>query len=415
MRLAAILVCVSGWCVGCGGNGVSFGGHDAGSDAQLDLGHRFDLSAGDAQPPSDLAPGIARDLGAADAQVEPDLEPPLDLGAPPDLSPQLDLGRPPDLSPAGPTGGPFSCDIGESTTACAPAIVLDCSNYTTAFALDGDDRYLLHFNEYRAAGPADPVMDGVYLVRAGTMTLLAPATKGITLALDADHVYFGGPTGLWSIRKDGSALTQLTSEYITSIPIVVDSDNVYYVAEIPPSSPTLEIHSLPKTGGNPTTLVSGDWVYGIAVDTTSLYWSSSGLRTMPKTGGAAKTLIGAGGGAMALAPDGVVFWGGGNDGGGAIFSYNPASGAIQSFPLLVPAGSAATFIPMLAVDDDVAIVSYWTQDGVHPGDESATDRLDRHSGVMTSFASSLPYTGGVLQGSAFYGIEWDSDIFRVCK
>jgi hypothetical protein len=360
---------------------------------------------------SDLAAIAPPDLGARDAQVAPDMATRLDLAAPRDIATPLDLTTPADFAPPGPTSGPFACAIPNATSGCAPSMAFDCTANTTAFAFDGDDVYLVHFNESRPAGPPDPAVDGVYVVHAGTMTLVAPEAEGVALALDADYVYFGGSTGLWSVRKDGSALTQLTDEHVWSI--VVDSDRVYYGVEIPPyPRPTEEIHSLPKSGGSPTTLVTGEWIYGFVADATSLYWSSSyGLRTMPKIGGTAKTLTGAGGGPIALAPDGVVFV----DAGNTLVSYDPTSGAMAGIALLVPAGTFVSSMQVLAVDDDVAIISYWTADGVHPGEENETDRFDRHSGVVTQFGTG-PFFAGALQGGTLYAMYgMPGELVRMCK
>src|SRR5579883_663029 len=97
------------------------------------------------------------------------------------------------------------------------------------------------------------------------------------IAVDATSVWWtedGSGPGILTVTTGGGALTQLvrTDQNTQGAPmgIALDATNVYWTDNGPPAG---DVMSMPKGGGTPVALASGqDGPCAIAVDATSVYW-----------------------------------------------------------------------------------------------------------------------------------------------
>jgi hypothetical protein len=121
----------------------------------------------------------------------------------------------------------------------------------------------------------------------------------VTIAVDATSVYWiGGASGadVMSVPKNGGtpkvlATNQPAPTSTWGQALVVDSANVYWILGA-------SILKVPLHGGaSPVTLASGERPDSLAVDATTVYWSDEGytrlgnVMSLPSSGGQATTLV----------------------------------------------------------------------------------------------------------------------------
>jgi hypothetical protein len=148
------------------------------------------------------------------------------------------------------------------------------------------------------------------------------------IAIDSDSVYYAASgldprsaaasSGVFRVPKSGGMPVTLAVSLPVGVPLVaVDETSVYWAVVGYSPGPVLAILRVAKTGGSPVTLASMNYVpmpspaIGLAVDSTSVYWSDSGdgtVLSVPKGGGAPKTLASApNAGALAVDSTGIYF------------------------------------------------------------------------------------------------------------
>ena len=109
-------------------------------------------------------------------------------------------------------------------------------------------------------------------------------TKWPSLGLmqDADNFYFaqmgsGGLSALMKLGKKSGEVTQLAPSINHVFEFIIDDTNVYYFDEVPGTGSfgPIALKKVPKTGGDPMTLDSGEagWIKYLAVDSKQIYFT----------------------------------------------------------------------------------------------------------------------------------------------
>lgn len=133
---------------------------------------------------------------------------------------------------------------------------------------------------------------------SGSIKLASNLSMPLSLAIDATNVYFGeaggglgNPSaGLRRVPEAGGSVSKLLDGVIVG-PVTLDSAAVYYGSLI--SNGTLQVSSLPKSGGTPRLLVSGlDDVSSLKVFGATLYYVVASdvttINTIPVAGGTSR-------------------------------------------------------------------------------------------------------------------------------
>ncbi len=157
--------------------------------------------------------------------------------------------------------------------------------------------------------------DGHNVFKGGKVFAKIADGPACGLAIDANHLYarttFGPNSGnalkgggvLLRIALADAAITVLSKDDYGPCPITLDEGRVYYLNYDVSPERKGEILSIPKAGGQPTTLAKDQVPYDIAVDASHVYWSGyqGALRRVPIAGGTVETLAtGVGQGPIAL-------------------------------------------------------------------------------------------------------------------
>ena len=126
-----------------------------------------------------------------------------------------------------------------------------------------------------------------------TITTLATGLQSpFNLVVDATSVYFLDCSGagfvLMKVPIGGGPTTTILSEESSPSAFVVAGNNIYALGES-------TVMTVPVSGGQPVTLASGQvFTYGIATDSTNIYWThlegGGPIKKMPLAGGAPTTL-----------------------------------------------------------------------------------------------------------------------------
>lgn len=246
-------------------------------------------------------------------------------------------------------------------------------------------------------------------------TLVAGQSRPFDLAVDSTNVYWANYDDgtLMTMALDGGSSTTLVSDQSSPIvAIAIDATNVYWANEFH------SVGKVPLAGGTPTTLASGDFhPLAIAIDAAHLYWtnidSSGGVTVMkvPLGGGTVTTIASSPlsaktlgerifqavlehperDAAMVIAIDATsIYW----TSGVAVMTVPLGGGT----PTTLASGYRAQAI---AID---ATSIYWTEWGVH-GD-GAVMKLPLHGGKVTTLASGQRYPKAIAVDAS--SVYWTS-------
>jgi hypothetical protein len=177
------------------------------------------------------------------------------------------------------------------------------------------------------------------------------------LVLDATSVYGAAGTYIWRMPLDGGSMTTLVSNQATITGLAVDSTSVYWTTANTSAAPGT-LMQMPLGGGASTTLASGLASQGsVAVDAANVYWgAASGVMKAPLGGGAATMLAATHSLVPSLVVDATtVYW--------LEYAGTP-DGAVRSVP--IGGGTPTTLasgqnLPLSIAMDAVGI--YWTSYG----------------------------------------------------
>lgn len=207
-------------------------------------------------------------------------------------------------------------------------------------AVDATDVYWVDFGTYMPPGDVMKVPIG-----GGTPVTLATSMNGTPhqMTIDANNVYWTDGGAVWQVPKSGGTPVMLAQGSLTS-GVAVDSTSVYWTDEIGgvDAGPTNtgSVMKMPIGGGAIVTIATGQNIpLDVKVDGTSIYWVNQGDVTMadgmvmkaPLAGGSLVTLATGQDTIFDLAIDSTtVYW---NDWGQQTVNPPKTTGSIVSVPL----------------------------------------------------------------------------------
>jgi hypothetical protein len=203
------------------------------------------------------------------------------------------------------TGGicaPALCAPGE-----APVVLVSGPDRLAGLLAREDHVYFTHYGEEGAVLRVPKT--------GGAAEVLAPEGRWTeSLAADETSLYFMDGDRVARVSKDGGEVTTLATQQDGSIAIVVDQVRAYWI------NPSDEVvRSVSKSGGAPEVLVNdpdllAEMIPHLVADDTTLYWSASGLWSIPgfhataKQGGGGLTTIDAAATSHMAVDETRLFW-----------------------------------------------------------------------------------------------------------
>jgi hypothetical protein len=252
-------------------------------------------------------------------------------------------------------------------------------------------------------------------LQGGLQTTLASKEVGPSgITLDAVNAYWidYGSGGVVKEPLGGGTRTTLTSQ--KGIYIAVDETNVYWTNDA--------VMKVPKAGGTPLTLATGDLTlskHGIAVNSTDVYWAefnyacggtdqpcSPGLgRVMrvPVGGGTPSVVASRQSGADSIALDAThVYW----------TNYN--EGTVMSVPLAggKPTTLASGQVAMNDITVDATSV-YWTKYVDFGSHNGAVMKVALAGGTPVTLASAQTPTGIAVDDTSLYWLNLHMGVMRL--
>jgi hypothetical protein len=130
-------------------------------------------------------------------------------------------------------------------------------------------------------------------IAGGTPSVFAKASSPWAIATDGSSVYWTDGDDILRAPTGGGAATTLTTGQSYPFALAVDATDLYWTNARGAGA----VLKMPKAGGTPTTLVAGSGMARLAVDATSVYFTTPGasanagaIVSVPIAGGATTTL-----------------------------------------------------------------------------------------------------------------------------
>jgi hypothetical protein len=134
------------------------------------------------------------------------------------------------------------------------------------------------------------------------------------MALDSSYVYWvggttPGPDGVMRMPKAGGVVTTLVANELAPYGIAVDATSVYYTTTYSSTSSPGIVKKVPLDGSSPPTALLFQRAWGLALSGTTLLLGTGDIEAMPTTGGSVTLLALGQNGPFAVAADASnVYW-----------------------------------------------------------------------------------------------------------